>query len=339
MITLKEIAEASGVSPMTVSYVLNRPERVREETRRRVLETMRRLDYRPRAAARALRSGKTRMIACALALAPGEDIFYHDYGVIGGLAERLDADGYHLLVKVSREPEHLANQLDLDGTTFDAVILWGREQETAPVAERLARRQIPFVVKGRHEDAHPDWPQVDFDHEALMAQAFGWLEQRGHKRVAYLGFALQDMFVACLVRGAQQAIRSLGLDDAPHLLSDAGGGAAGAERQMTEWLGLPPDQRPTALVIGAHDAAWHGVERALFRQGRRIGEGAEGFPVTGISSRELALLQGQSVSLQNLGVNTLVGPVADLLRDVLAGTVQDTVRRVGDSLQPLLAGR
>ena len=55
MATIRDVARESGVSVATVSYVLNDgPRPVRAETRQRVLETMRRLDYHPHAMARGL---------------------------------------------------------------------------------------------------------------------------------------------------------------------------------------------------------------------------------------------------------------------------------------------
>src|SRR5579883_2243126 len=55
MPTIKDVARASGVSPATVSYVLNNgPKRVRPHTRERVLRTMREMNYHPSAVARGL---------------------------------------------------------------------------------------------------------------------------------------------------------------------------------------------------------------------------------------------------------------------------------------------
>lgn len=66
MVTLNQIAKKAGVSAATVSYVLNERDSkfgIGEETRRRVLETARELDYRPNRSARALATGRTHLIA------------------------------------------------------------------------------------------------------------------------------------------------------------------------------------------------------------------------------------------------------------------------------------
>ena len=57
--TIYDVAGAARVSLATVSRVLNNPEKVNEETRKRVLEVIKQLGYRPNAIARGLASRKT----------------------------------------------------------------------------------------------------------------------------------------------------------------------------------------------------------------------------------------------------------------------------------------
>src|SRR3569832_816864 len=57
-ITNEDVAREAGVSAMTVSRVINKERNVREETRRRVLETIERLNYSPNSAARNLAAGE-----------------------------------------------------------------------------------------------------------------------------------------------------------------------------------------------------------------------------------------------------------------------------------------
>ena len=63
--SLSDIAKEAGVDASTVSLVLNRKplaERLRPETRRRIIEIAEKLRYRPSAAARSLRTGRSGMI-------------------------------------------------------------------------------------------------------------------------------------------------------------------------------------------------------------------------------------------------------------------------------------
>src|SRR5580698_9177131 len=61
-VRISDVAEAAGVSTATVSRALAFPDRLRPETRERVLAAVRRLGYTPNEAARALRAGASRMV-------------------------------------------------------------------------------------------------------------------------------------------------------------------------------------------------------------------------------------------------------------------------------------
>ena len=67
-IRIKDIAEAAGVSPATVSrYLNNRPGQMTEDTRARIAEVIERTGYRPSTAARNLRSVRTHLVGVILA--------------------------------------------------------------------------------------------------------------------------------------------------------------------------------------------------------------------------------------------------------------------------------
>ena len=66
MVTLNDVAAQAGVSARAVSHAVNGTGRLAPETRRRILEIVRRLGYRKNHAASALRSGKSRMIGVAM---------------------------------------------------------------------------------------------------------------------------------------------------------------------------------------------------------------------------------------------------------------------------------
>ncbi|ROO87335.1 LacI family transcriptional regulator [Actinocorallia herbida] len=88
--TSSDVARAAGVSQTTVSFVLNnRPgQTIPEETRRRVLEAARQLDYRPHASARALAAGRSDIVLLAVPDLPiGQGISSFIEGLASALAE------------------------------------------------------------------------------------------------------------------------------------------------------------------------------------------------------------------------------------------------------------
>jgi DNA-binding LacI/PurR family transcriptional regulator len=62
MTTIKDVAKKAGVSMMTVSRVINTPEKVKQDTRKKVQDAMLALHFKPNVAARALATNQTRTI-------------------------------------------------------------------------------------------------------------------------------------------------------------------------------------------------------------------------------------------------------------------------------------
>src|SRR6218665_1143716 len=88
-VTATQVAKAAQVSQATVSYVLNNKslDRIPEETRRRVLEAARELNYTPSAAARALRLGRSNIVLIVL---PDWPLGYAMSGFVDGLTAQLE---------------------------------------------------------------------------------------------------------------------------------------------------------------------------------------------------------------------------------------------------------
>ena len=84
MITLKDIATASGVSAATVSYVMNRCDNVKisAATRRKVLAAAKRLGYAPNELARSVRRGYSNVIALVSATGLASDYFYNIFNTV-----------------------------------------------------------------------------------------------------------------------------------------------------------------------------------------------------------------------------------------------------------------
>lgn len=96
---LSTVAAAAGVSPATVSQVLRGTGRISEETRARVLEAARAVNYLPDGRAAAMRSGENREIGLVL---------HHlanpfNAELVSGVSDRLERDGYLVSVLDSRD--------------------------------------------------------------------------------------------------------------------------------------------------------------------------------------------------------------------------------------------
>ena len=136
---IKDIAAEAGVSPATVSrYLNNRPGQMTEETRARIAAVIERTGYRPRAAARNLRSSRTNLIGVILA-----DIANpFSSAMLEGLSASAAARGCSLMTAISgndpaKEAESLTRLIDagVDGLVVNTC--GGNDEAIAAAAGRL----------------------------------------------------------------------------------------------------------------------------------------------------------------------------------------------------------
>jgi DNA-binding LacI/PurR family transcriptional regulator len=187
-VTILDVAAAAGVSRQTVSNVINAPRRVTPETAARVRRVIDELGYRPNRAARNLRERASKLLGFRVDTPQGLsnllDRFLH------ALTEAARGAGYHvLLFTPSCIDEELATYEDLIRTgTVDGFVLANiRVDDQRPAW--FIRRRIPFVCFGRPRGQQSDaFPWVDVDGAAGTGLAVDHLVERGHRRIAYLGW-------------------------------------------------------------------------------------------------------------------------------------------------------
>ncbi|MEV6983960.1 substrate-binding domain-containing protein [Sphaerisporangium sp. NPDC051017] len=191
-VTIADVARYANVSRQTVSNVLNSPEVVREETRRRVREAVRALGYRASQAARQMRTGRSRLIAARIEPAQEDGINGSVFDrFLHGITESAARSGYRVLLYTADDHDaELATFDDLLGVYVpDAFVLTSTDYDD-PRAAWLLEQRIPFVTFGRPWGV-PDgqkYPWVDVDGAAGTAMATRHLLATGHRRIGFLGW-------------------------------------------------------------------------------------------------------------------------------------------------------
>ncbi|GAA5044537.1 DNA-binding LacI/PurR family transcriptional regulator [Thermocatellispora tengchongensis] len=252
-VTIATVARYAGVSRQTVSNVLNTPEVVREETRRRVHEAVEALGYRANQAARQMRTGRSRLIATRIE--PTRD------GINGsvldrflhGLTEAAAGSGYRVILYTAADDEaEIATYEDLLGAyTPDAFVLASTHHGDARTSW-LAARGMPFVTFGRPWDALDAHTWVDVDGAAGTEEATGHLLGSGHRRVAFLGWPEGSGVGDDRRSGWARAMAAAGLDVAglAYVCEDRVAEAEAAVRGM-----LGAGEPPTAIVCASDSLA------------------------------------------------------------------------------------
>ncbi|OZB84601.1 LacI family DNA-binding transcriptional regulator [Microbacterium sp. 13-71-7] len=144
-VTIREVAEAAGVSPATVSLVYNDKGEVAQATRDRVLAIGKELGYQPGWFSKVFRSGRSHVIGVAV-VHSGSAIWERTYlpyyrGIIAGAAMEALGHGYSITAVPVTPGGALAGPIPLDGLivvdpgTDDPIVAYALEQGMAVVAE------------------------------------------------------------------------------------------------------------------------------------------------------------------------------------------------------------
>jgi DNA-binding LacI/PurR family transcriptional regulator len=265
-VTMREVAEAAGVSIATVSFVVNNTKPVTPETRQRIERAMAELGFRPNVVARALASRRTRILALAtpfsrLWLGAATREF-----IIGAASAAKDA-GHHLVIwPVGNDGDELVTlvgQKLVDGVLLMSVAL------DDPRVEALRGLDTPFTLIGRTRDV-TGLHHVDIDIAASMRVAMDHLADLGHRHIAFVNGDRDEEGVAGFgpyVR-SEQAYRELagerGID--PVVLYCRSTVASGREAAR-ELLALAP--RTTAVIV-QDEAGAAGLVAELKRLDRAV---------------------------------------------------------------------
>ena len=186
-VTLRDVAEASGVSVMAVSKVLHgtsRSVRVSEQTSEKIVRIAKQLEYRPNSVARSLRSRRTKMVAVVFqhVYRVGEDNPYPSL-LLNGVMSALFPQDYTLSLcpdlGKSDEPEMI------DDGRFDGV-LWVRPDYTECASRRLSNLHLPLVVMHAPSHELQDVPTYCIDNARALEIVVQHLIELGHQRITFV---------------------------------------------------------------------------------------------------------------------------------------------------------
>jgi DNA-binding LacI/PurR family transcriptional regulator len=266
---LKEVAELSGVSMRTVSNVVRGTGRASASTRARVLRAVEELGYRPNAAARGLRTGRSGVLSLAV---PGLSVPYFAE-LADNVMREAALHGCTVLVECTdgRPETELRIALGQGDQLVDGVILSPLALDQEAVAE--AETRAPLVLLG--ERVH-DLPctHVMIDNEQAAREATEHLLALGRRRIAVIGRQQSPYAETSRVRlaGYRAALRAAGLEYDEALAREATWyGRADGAAAMTALLRLGGAKRPDAVFCFA-DTLAEGAMHAVREAGLRIPE-------------------------------------------------------------------
>ncbi len=264
-ITIKDLAKDAGVSPATVSYVINNgPRTVHPQTRERVLASIRRLDYHPSAVARGLSSKRMNTL--------GVFVNYWEIPVSNQINQYLMSVLNGILAAAQRRKQIIALFMDslwADGQNKVSVFCDGRCDglllagllDNSPIVATLKQQGVPFVlVNDVSEDPDVSW--VDVDNVGAACAMTDHLLAQGHRRIAILCGNATISSTVLRHAGYQKALATAGIACDPTLILPGIYSIPSGYERTLELMRRPIPLRPTALFCSSDDIAF-GAMQAL----------------------------------------------------------------------------
>lgn len=291
----------------TASRVLrgDSAQRVREDTRDRILQVAQELAYRPNSLARGLRTARTDTLGIVV---PQLDNPVFAAAIRG--AEQAAAElGYSLLIS-HREPGSTATTIaKLSQTNRVDGLLVASLDDDEVLRSDLAAAQVPFVLMNRVLPGAP--LSVVLDSRAAARKAVEHLAGLGHRRIAHLAGRPQGFNATQRLEGYRDGLAAAGLAYDEALVATAGYTAEGGARAMRELL----PQKPTA-VLAATLVSAAGAMAVLHETGLRIPEDVS---VVGLHDAPVASLLYPSLTTVMMPTEEMGRVAATLLIRRLAG--------------------
>lgn len=261
-VTLKAVAEHLGLTPGTVSAVLNNSAAARsipERTRVRVLEAARELNYHPNFMARSLRVQRTYTIGVIL-----EEIG-DAYGsmIVSGIEEYLRAKNYFFLTVAHRhDPELLRTYSQmLQSRGVEGFITVDTSLQEVP--------RLPTVAVAGHH-ALENLTNIVLDHRHAAVLGLHHLQQLGHKKIAFLRGQPQSSDSEVRWNAICEVAEELGIEVHPDRVVQLQGLDSTPELGYPFGKELLTRQVPFSALFAYNDISAIGAMRAFQDAGLRV---------------------------------------------------------------------
>lgn len=260
---IRDVARHAKVSSATVSRTINHVSSVNVNLAKRVWQAIEALNYFPNTQARALVSGRSRILG--LIVSEITNPFFPE--LVQQFEDIAVENGYEVLIgSTNHDPKRMSRcirrmlERNVDGV---AVMTFGIE---APVVDELAARQIPLVFV----DAGPDSPNVrtlKVDYETGIRQGVQHLAALGHRRIAFITGPLKLHSAEARRDAFVKAMREIGVQVGPESIVE---GTHTLEGGMEGMRILTNNRIKPTAVMCSNDMTAIGVLHELYDTKTRV---------------------------------------------------------------------
>lgn len=242
-VTMKEIAKKLGVSVSTVSRALQDSPELHAETKRKIVEAAKEMNYRPNLLAQSLRISRSKTLGVIV-----PEITSHFFAsCISGIQDLANTRGYNVIICQSNESLALekANIQTLVSSQVDGLLIsLSRETNTFDHLHDLYQREINFVLFDRVEEEIPV-SKVTFNDAGGAYQVVKHLLENGSRRIAYVS-GPEELYISKKRKeGYLRALTEFGVEADPILVHITDLTLAGNLQVAKDLLEMDP--RPEAV--------------------------------------------------------------------------------------------
>ena len=271
--TIDDVAQLAGVSPKTVSRVVNREPNVRESTREKVERAIAELSYRPNQFARSLASQRSNLIGLIYDDPSAYEVPSSGYvmRLQQGSLRACRAAHYELLIHpcryaskdVAAELEALLRQINPAGIIVAAPL-----SNMPRIVNAIEASRTPFVRLSPGREDHPQFTVVTNDRQ-ISAEMTRYLASLGHRRIAFIKGHPKHEAVRNRYLGYRDGLRASGLTYSPQLVAQGDNSIATGESCATTLL---DSKNPPTAIFAANDDMAAGVMRVAAKRGIPVPE-------------------------------------------------------------------
>lgn len=249
-VTIYDVAREANVSMATVSRVVNGNPNVKPTTRKKVLEVIERLGYRPNAVARGLASKKTTTVG--VIIPDISSMFFAE--LARGIEDIATMYKYNILLSNSdQNPEKEIHLLEtMLGKQVDGIVFMSGHVTEEHVKE-FETSSVPIVLAGSIEE-QGKIPSVNIDYELATYDAVMSFIENGHKNIAFLVGPLREPINSeQKLAGYKRALQEAGIEYNEENVIE-GDYSYDSGLEALERL-IESKNRPTAIYVGSDEMA------------------------------------------------------------------------------------
>ncbi|EJO5346176.1 LacI family DNA-binding transcriptional regulator [Clostridium botulinum] len=214
-VSIKDVAKEAQVSIATVSRVLNNIDVVNEDTKKKVLDAIDKLGYRPNIVARSLKTQKSKTIGIIIPDISNQ--FYPE--IVRGAEDVANIYDYNIMLcNTDLDPEKEMEYLRVLREKMADGVLYMSNSLEENILELIKNLQLPVVLV-ETKDSEEKLPSVTIDNLKASLDATEYLINKGNKNIAYIGLH-EDMANAAALRyeGYKLALRKNNIKENKNLV-------------------------------------------------------------------------------------------------------------------------